>query len=172
VIRAYIGLGSNLGDSIQILLDGWESLGETPGISLEQLSSPYRTEPVGMASPNWFVNAAGSVQTSLSPNDLLAALLRVEAEFGRQRAGSDRGYLDRSLDFDLLLYGMEIVSKPGLDIPHPQMHRRLFVLAPLKEIAAEAIHPVRGATMHLLFDRLNNDPDQPTVEKMVWPGRG
>lgn len=169
MIRAYIGLGSNLGDSLQILLDGWQSLGETSGIFLETISSPYRTEPVAMASPNWFINAAGSVRTTLSPADLLASLLQVEARFGRKRSISDRGYRDRSLDFDLLLYGMQIVSELGLEIPHPLMHTRLFVLAPLREIAGEVIHPVRGEPMGDLFDRLTSGPDHPAVEKMDWP---
>ena len=77
---AYIGLGSNLGDSLQIILDAWAALGSIPEIHLGELSHPYRTEPVGMVSENWFVNAAGELKTTLSPDELLASLHRIEKD--------------------------------------------------------------------------------------------
>ena len=166
---AYIGLGSNLGDSLQVLQDGWKMLGRSPGITLEHFSSPYRTEPVGMVSSNWFVNAVGSLHTTLGPHELLGTLLQVEERFGRKRDRSKQGYRDRILDLDLLMYGSRILSEQGLELPHPQMQDRLFVLQPMSEIAPEACHPVLKETVRQLLKSLVSGSGASAVEKISWP---
>ena len=100
---ACIGLGSNLGDSRKLLQDAWQELEGEPDITTKVLSSPYRTMPIGMDSPNWFVNAVGLLETTLAAELLLDALLRVEQQFGRIRSDSGE-YQDRTLDLDLLLF--------------------------------------------------------------------
>jgi 2-amino-4-hydroxy-6-hydroxymethyldihydropteridine diphosphokinase len=170
VKTAYIGLGSNLGDSLHILQEAWQALGEQPKIGLERLSSPYRTEPVGMDSQHWFINAAGSLTTTLAPMELLQLLLSVETDFGRTRDPSATAYRDRILDFDLLLYEDSIVDDRHLILPHPEMHRRLFVLYPLCEIAADYMHPRLQCTIHdLLIGELRHEQGHPRVEKLFWP---
>jgi len=172
VKTAYIGLGSNLGNSLQVLLEAWETLGKQPGIHLETLSSPYRTEPVGMVSQHWFINAAGSLETILQPEDLLEALLHVENLFGRTRNSGKSEYQDRILDCDLLLYDNIILEHNDLVVPHPELQHRLFVLYPLSEIAPEYMHPVLRRTVRDLFAELVKVPNQPGVEKVLWPDFG
>lgn len=166
---AYLGLGSNLGDSLQLLAAAWHALGRQPGIRLLHLSNPYRTKPVGMVSSNWFVNAAGSVQTDLPPLELLECLLRIEEQFGRVRHAGLTGYQDRIVDFDLLLYEDMVLDDPRLVIPHPQMHRRLFVLAPLKEIAPDLRHPVLHQSIADLFQCVASEADDTAVQRIAWP---
>jgi len=122
-----------------------------------------------MVSDNWFVNAAGELKTSLPPRELLRCLHQVEARFGRRRDPGAAGYRDRILDFDLLLYGREIVRNTDLHIPHPAMQDRLFVLLPLCEIAADVHHPVLGRSMRDLLAALQAEKENPVVEKTDWP---
>lgn len=136
-ITAYVGLGSNLGDGQAILLAAWEALGKIERVTPGKLSSPYVTEPVGMSSRHWFTNAVGRLQTCLEPPALLRALLTVEAAFGRRRTPGGSGYEDRSLDLDLLYYDTHLVETAELVLPHPRIGERLFVLAPLAELAPE-----------------------------------
>ncbi|MCL7486949.1 MAG: 2-amino-4-hydroxy-6-hydroxymethyldihydropteridine diphosphokinase [Desulfobulbaceae bacterium] len=167
---AYIGIGSNLGDSLLIVQKAWAALGSMPGIRAGRLSHPYRTEPVDMVSDNWFINAAGELKTTLPPGDLLYSLHQVEAQFGRRRDSGGGGYRDRILDFDLLLYGREKVVKSDLHVPHPAMEKRLFVLLPLCEIAADVQHPVLGRSMAELLAVLQAEKENPVVEMLEWPG--
>ncbi len=166
---AYIGLGSNLGDSLQVLQQAWQTLGRRPGIHLAGLSGPYRTEPVGMISNHSFINAAGALQTTLPPGELLQSLLHVEDMFGRTRSAEKGQYQDRILDFDLLLYGDLLLEQGDLVVPHPELQRRLFVLYPLSEIAPEYTHPCLQRTVADLLAELARLPDQPGVEKVAWP---
>lgn len=166
---AYIGLGSNLGDSLQVVLDAWATLGTVPGIHLGRLSPPYRSEPVDMVSDNWFINAAGEVTTTLPPGELLHCLHRIEEQAGRRRDSSAAGYRDRILDMDLLLYGQSVLRDTGLQIPHPAMQDRLFVLLPMCDIAAEVLHPVLGKNMRNLLVVLQAARENPVVEKTAWP---
>ncbi len=165
---ACIGLGSNLGNSIRTLQDAWYRLGEQGGISLKTLSAPYRTEPVGMESEHWFINAAGLLSTTLTPEALLDQLHRIEEEFGRRRNPDNNGYQDRTLDLDLLLYGDLKVETPRLQIPHPLMHKRLFVLVPLATLAPERIHPRVQCTLDRLRLQLLHENSASLPEQMCW----
>ena len=159
--QAFIGLGSNLGDGQANLIDAWQRLGKVAGISLHRLSSPYRTEPLGMATEHWFTNAVGEICTSLSPTELLAAMLAIETELGRDRALTQ----DRPVDLDLLYYGDLMIDSQALTVPHPRIAERLFVLAPLAELAPEHLHPLLGRTSLELCRQLG---EQAGVEQQAW----
>ena len=134
------------------------------------LSSPYRTQPVGMVSDNQFINAAAVGWTSLEPETLLLHLQGIEKEFGRVRSAGQAGYQDRTLDLDLLLYDDLVLHGPLLILPHPEMNRRLFVLQPLAEIAASFLHPVSGKTIRQHLDSLMRESDaEQGIEKLTWP---
>jgi 2-amino-4-hydroxy-6-hydroxymethyldihydropteridine diphosphokinase len=133
VVRAYVGLGSNLGDRDQTLRAALERLAATQGVEVVAVSSLRETDPVGPVTDQpRFLNGAAALETSLGPRRLLEVLLEVEAEFGRTRSGQPGG--PRTLDLDLLLYGDECVNEPGLQVPHPRLHERPFVLEPLLEL--------------------------------------
>ncbi len=153
---AYIGLGSNVGDRRRAIESAAAALREEPGILDVQLSSLHETEPVGgPAGQGRFLNAAARVRTTLEPAGLLARMLAIETALGRQR-GPKWG--PRTIDLDLLLYDDRIIDEPGLTVPHPRMHERWFVLAPLSEIAREAVHPRLGKTVGALLDGADLDP--------------
>ncbi len=167
--QAYIGLGSNLGDSRDVLQTAWTRLAGAPDISCLALSAPYRTEPVDMETTHWFVNAVGFLETNLSPNELLDQLHLLEHKAGRQRLGGVSGYQDRILDLDLLLYDDFVIKTSVLSLPHPQMTRRVFVLKPLAEICPpDLLHPETGLSMHHYLHRcLCENPDY-QIRKMQW----
>lgn len=152
-VIAFIGIGSNLGDPAARCRDAIRRLGEVPGIRLLRTSSLYRSEPVGPPDQPWFINAVSEIRTVLRPLDLLAALQGIEHEMGR--IGGAR-WGPRVIDLDLLLYGQEVVAEAGLVIPHPEMHRRRFVLEPLCELASYGIHPAFGVSARGLLDRLRD----------------
>jgi 2-amino-4-hydroxy-6-hydroxymethyldihydropteridine diphosphokinase len=158
-VVAYIGLGSNLGDSKGTLLDSWHALGEVEGITLDGLSSPYMTAPVGMTSNHWFTNAVGRLRVTLTPLELLQSLLSVEASFGRLRGERSFGYQDRSLDLDLLYYGDVTMDKPDLILPHPRIGERLFVLVPLAELEPGFFDIFRGESIATMEERLRQQVD-------------
>ena len=162
--QCFIGMGSNLGDGQANLLAAWQRLGQVPGISLIRLSSPYRTEPVGLDTEHWFTNAVGEITTTLSPAALLAAMLAIEADLGRDRTLTR----DRPVDLDLLYYGDLMIDSQVLTVPHPQIANRLFVLAPLAELAPEHVHPILGRTSLELCDELRA---QAGVERQAWRDR-
>ena len=165
---AWIGLGSNLGDSLHILHQAWQRLGQDPAVRLQRLSTCYRSRPVDMESENWFINGVGELQTSLSPMELLTLLLHVEKEFGRRRDPDATTHQDRSLDLDFLLYDDLIIDEPFLQIPHPRMHSRMFVLAPLAELDPKLEHPTLHLTMTALKNNLLNDPTAAVIHQ-VFP---
>jgi 2-amino-4-hydroxy-6-hydroxymethyldihydropteridine diphosphokinase len=132
-MRAYVGVGSNLGDREETLRAALERLAAAPGVELLAVSAFRETDPVGpITDQPRFLNGAVALETSLSPRRLLDVLLEVEAELGRTRTGPQGG--PRTLDLDLLLYGDERVDEPGLQVPHPRLHERPFVLEPLEEL--------------------------------------
>ncbi len=138
---AYIALGANLADPLAQLSAALAALRNLPQSRLLRASSLYRTVPVGIHGQPDFINAVAAVETTLAPQALLAALFAVEAAFGRRR---DFHHAPRTLDLDLLLYDEEIMATPELTLPHPRMHLRAFVLAPLLEIAPDCRIPGRG----------------------------
>jgi 2-amino-4-hydroxy-6-hydroxymethyldihydropteridine diphosphokinase len=146
VPRAYVGLGSNLGDRQATLDRALELLGER--VQIVAVSSFRETEPWGYVDQPPFVNAAAAVETELAPRGLLALMLEVERELGRRRTGPRYG--PRTIDLDLLLYGDEIVLEEGLTVPHPRLHERRFALEPLLELDPALTVPGRGTVEELL----------------------
>jgi 2-amino-4-hydroxy-6-hydroxymethyldihydropteridine diphosphokinase len=139
---AFVGLGGNLGEPEKAVRQAIAALAELPLVQLVAASSLYRSAPLGHAGQPDFVNAVAQVSTGLSPQSLLAALLAIEKRHGRTRSFRNAA---RTLDLDLLLYDADTLAEPGLQVPHPRMHERAFVLAPLLEIAPGCIIPGRGA---------------------------
>lgn len=172
---AWIGLGSNLGDGKKILQHSWQRLGELPGISLDTLSSPWRSAPVEMDSANWFTNAVGRVQVEISAEELLHAMLVVEKDFGRHRDDGAKGYQDRSLDLDLLYFGRDAALErdtPFLTLPHPQISNRLFVLLPLQEIDPDLLDVATGEKIPGMIRSLQQSAaGMQQIEAEQWPIR-
>ncbi len=152
--QAFIGLGSNLGNGRQLILSAWRRLAAAEMVVPLRLSSLYVTEAVGMASRSLFTNGVAMVETGLAPTELLHLLLQVEAEHGRLRAAGAVGYQDRLLDLDLLYFGGTVWSSPELLLPHPRIADRLFVLAPLAEIAPTFQDPLTGLTVEVMYQQL------------------
>ncbi len=147
---AYIGLGSNLGDRQKQLETALAAMQEA-GLRVEKVSAFIETAPYGVTDQPAFLNGACAVQTSLAPRELLDLLLAIEAQMGRVR---NRHWGPRVIDLDLLLYGDLLLAEPGLVVPHPDMHNRLFVLQPLAEIAPDLVHPRLHATIKELLEKL------------------
>ncbi len=140
-VEAFIALGSNLDEPQHNVRRAIQYIQQHPDIQLVATSSLYRTAPVGYLNQDDFINAVIQVRTSLSATALLAFLLDIEQQFGRQRPFKDA---PRTLDLDLLLYGTLICHTPQLILPHPRMHQRAFVMVPLQEIAPELHLPGLG----------------------------
>jgi 2-amino-4-hydroxy-6-hydroxymethyldihydropteridine diphosphokinase len=144
---AWIGIGANLGDARANVLDAIERLSRLPGARLVQASSLYRTAPIDSSGDD-YVNAVAALDTTLDAHALLQALLAIEQAHGRERPYRNA---PRTLDLDLLLYGDEVIDDaPTLIVPHPRMHERAFVLAPLAEVAPDLVIPGRGPVRPLL----------------------
>lgn len=158
----HLGLGGNLGDRLGALQSALRSL-RSRGLVPQRVSSVYDTEPVGFLEQGNFLNLAVAGAWEGSPRELLDHCLAVEAELGRVRGFKDG---PRNIDIDILLRGEAIVRSPGLEIPHPRLHLRRFVLVPLAEIDPEAIHPVFRRT---LADLLAGCPDPSRVRRAAGP---
>lgn len=153
--KVYVGLGTNLGDKEQNLRDAVQKIEEQIG-KVVSLSAFYVTAPWGFTSENSFLNAAACVETELSPLDVLQKTQAIERELGRMKKSINGAYSDRLIDIDLLLYDnlvLFVTSPTGaeLNLPHPLMTERDFVMKPLAEIAPELVHPVLGKTMRELI---------------------
>lgn len=144
-VRACIGLGANLGDAEGAVRGAFTALDALPGSRLLACSRLYRTPAWGRTDQPAFINAAAVLETLLTPQALLQALLEIERGAGRTRDGDAPRWGPRVLDLDLLLYGDRVLDEPGLQVPHPYLHARAFVLVPLAEIAAGADIPGRGS---------------------------
>jgi 2-amino-4-hydroxy-6-hydroxymethyldihydropteridine diphosphokinase len=160
--KVYLSLGSNLGDRAGNIRRAIEELGAR-GVRVTQVSSLYETEPLEVRDQPWFLNSAMLVETELSPQQLLEVLLEIERGMGREKR-VPKG--PRTIDIDILLYGGTIVNEPGLEIPHPRMAERKFVLVPLAEIAGEVNHPT---AMMPIAEILDATADRSEVWK--WAGR-
>ncbi len=148
MVAAYIGLGSNLaapGEQVERALHELDALQKT---RLAARSRLYRTAPWGGIAQPDFINAVARLETSLEAHDLMRALLEIEHRAGRQRDGERNG--PRILDLDLLLYGNARIADTELQLPHPRLHERAFVLVPLTEIAPDLVVPGRGPVRNLL----------------------
>ncbi len=155
----YLSLGSNLGDraaNLRRAISLLQGLGD-----VERVSSAYETEPVEVIGQAWFLNCAIALETKASPEGLLAGVLAIEREMGRVRSGA-KG--PRVIDLDILLFGNEVCDSPDLNIPHPAMQERRFVLAPMAEIAPEARHPLFKRSMLELLEAL---PPQGQIVRKV-----
>jgi 2-amino-4-hydroxy-6-hydroxymethyldihydropteridine diphosphokinase len=148
---AYIGLGANLGKRETTIAHALRSLDEDERTSVVRSTSPIETEPVGYEDQPSFLNAAAEVGTTRSPRELLELLLQIERDLGRVRGEGPR-YGPRTIDLDLLLYGGETIDEPGLEIPHPRLHERNFVLEPLAELDSGLEVPGRGRVSALLAE--------------------
>jgi 2-amino-4-hydroxy-6-hydroxymethyldihydropteridine diphosphokinase len=149
VARAYVGLGSNLGDREATLRAAVDALAATPGVEVVAVSTLVDTAPVGHLDQPRFLNGVAVLETGLEARSLLGLLLAIEARFGRDRAAAPpQG--PRTLDIDLLLYGNAEIDEEGLRIPHPRLHERAFVLEPLREVAPGLEVPGMGSVEAIL----------------------
>jgi len=154
---AYVGLGGNLGDRYGNIARAIDKLRLVSATRVVEQSTDYLTAPVGPQEQPNFVNSAVKITTDLAPQELLAALKAIEKSLGREETYR---HGPRVIDLDILLYDNEIIDTDDLKIPHPEMHKREFVLEPLCEIAPEAWHPVLKQTVREMLQALRN----------AWPG--
>jgi 2-amino-4-hydroxy-6-hydroxymethyldihydropteridine diphosphokinase len=160
---AYIGIGSNLGDKRRHCAEAVERIGQIPDCQLNGSSDWYSTKPVGVEGQDWYVNGVVSLSVGISARQLLNRLQAIEAGMGRVRK---ERWEPRIIDLDILTFGREIIHEEDLEVPHPLMHLRKFVLLPLSHLAPDLIHPVLGVTMVDLLRRLPDDG------QMVVPLKG
>jgi 2-amino-4-hydroxy-6-hydroxymethyldihydropteridine diphosphokinase len=154
-VKAYIGLGSNLGERESMIRQALEALSILPETDLVRASSLYDTEPVGDVDQPNFLNAVAQVETDLPASQLLWNLQLIEKRLGRERT---RRWGPRVIDLDLLLYGDEIIEEDTLRVPHPELTRRAFVLVPLVELEPLLVHPGTGETMLSHLSKLGARP--------------
>ena len=156
MVHAYVGLGSNLGDREGTLRAAVGRLRHLPETQVLRVSTLRKTDPVGPVDQPRFLNGAVQLETALSARLLLGRLLELERTFGRDRAVVP-AQGPRTLDLDLLLYGQDVIDEPGLEIPHPRLHERRFVLEPLAELDPSLEVPGKGSVQTLLA-KLDSGP--------------
>jgi 2-amino-4-hydroxy-6-hydroxymethyldihydropteridine diphosphokinase len=159
--KAYIGIGSNIGNKIENCKKAIELLKENPQIKVTKISDFYEAEPIGYKEQEWFVNCAVEIETDLNPHELLLLCQKIESKLGRERKIK---YGPRIIDLDILLYNNDIIDTTELKIPHSEMHKRKFVLKPLLDIAPDAVHPVLKRTIAELLNNLSED----SAIKKLW----
>ena len=154
-MKAFVGLGSNLGEREAMIRLALDDLARLPSTRLVRASSLYDTEPVGEVDQPNFLNAVAQIDTELTARQLLWNLLLIEKRLGRVRA---QRWGPRTIDLDLLLYGNLIVEEPDLRVPHPELTQRSFVLVPLVELDPILVHPVTGESLLSHLSRLHTRP--------------
>jgi 2-amino-4-hydroxy-6-hydroxymethyldihydropteridine diphosphokinase len=154
-MKAFIGLGSNLGDREANIRQALQFLEQLPETTIVRGSSLYDTEPVGVPDQPNFLNGVVQIETHLAPRQLLWNLMLIERRLGRVRT---QQWGPRVIDLDLLLYGEEVVDEDDLQVPHPHMTQRSFVMVPMVEIDPLLVHPVTNQTMLSILQRLGADP--------------
>ena len=151
---AYIGFGSNIGDRLVHIQNAIQTLSKTEGITLQKISSLYKTDPVGYEAQAQFLNGVAAIHTTLSPLSLLHTLKDIETAIGRKHRIR---WGPREIDLDILIYGDLCLQTEKLVVPHPEMHLRGFVLVPLAEIAPDLVHPVFQVSIQTLLNRFEDD---------------
>jgi 2-amino-4-hydroxy-6-hydroxymethyldihydropteridine diphosphokinase len=151
----YIGIGSNLGDRRANTVEAVARVKELPTTKIVRLSSLYESEPLGDAT-TWFVNSVIELDTELLPGQLLKKLQAIEAAMGRKRVKGKR-WGSRVIDLDILLVDQDVIAKRELKVPHPEMHKRRFVLMPLAEVAPQVIHPGLGRSVSALLATVKDE---------------
>ncbi|TMQ64333.1 MAG: 2-amino-4-hydroxy-6-hydroxymethyldihydropteridine diphosphokinase [Candidatus Eisenbacteria bacterium] len=154
-MKAFVGLGSNLGERETLIRLALDDLARLPDTRIERASSLYDTEPAGDTEQPAFLNAVVMLETELSARRLLWNLLLIERRLGRVRT---RRWGPRTIDLDLLLYGDQSIDEPDLKVPHPELTARAFVLVPLVELDPLLVHPVSGETLLHHLSRLGSRP--------------
>lgn len=154
----YLSLGSNCGDRIGYIQQAAALLAETDAVTIVRTSAFYETEPWGMQSDNWFVNAVLEIKTALPAQKLLEECQRIEKQLGRKFSGGEK-YLDRTIDIDILFYNKDVITEENLIIPHKFVHLRAFTLVPLLELIPNFEHPV----LHKTITDLHNDLENPEM---------
>ncbi|WP_338057553.1 2-amino-4-hydroxy-6-hydroxymethyldihydropteridine diphosphokinase [Sulfuriflexus mobilis] len=149
-MSAYIGLGSNLGEPLKQLQTAFAALDKLTNTRVSKRSSFYASKPMGPADQPDYINAVAEIETALAPQDLLLAMQAIEQLQGRDRSGERWG--PRTLDLDILLYAEEVIATDSLQVPHPGLAGRDFVLIPLAEIAPDVVIPGQSALRQLLED--------------------
>jgi 2-amino-4-hydroxy-6-hydroxymethyldihydropteridine diphosphokinase len=152
-VICFVGIGSNMNDPVNQCLKAMDRISAINKTKLLRRSSLYETEPFGLENQDWFINAVAEIRTEMTPHELFIKLQAIEQDMGRVR-GEKWG--PRIIDLDILLYGQDVVHDEILDIPHPELHKRRFVLAPICEIASYVIHPAFGVSMRGLLDRVKD----------------
>jgi 2-amino-4-hydroxy-6-hydroxymethyldihydropteridine diphosphokinase len=166
-MRAFVGLGSNLGEREALIRQALDELGALPDTTLIRVSSLYDTEPVGEIEQPRFLNAVAMLDTELTARQLLWNLQRIEARLGRTRT---QRWGPRTMDLDLLLYGDLVIEEADLRLPHPELGRRGFVLVPLVELDPTLTHPVSGLTVVQLLARLKHKSPVKRISRLRTPG--
>jgi 2-amino-4-hydroxy-6-hydroxymethyldihydropteridine diphosphokinase len=168
--RIFVALGSNLGDRGAHLCGGRRRLVASARIEVVAASRIYETAAVGPAGQGAYLNAVLELHSTLAPVDLLARLLEIERDEGRDRAGEGVRWGPRTLDLDLLLYADVCLDEPGLSLPHPRLHERAFVLEPLCELAGDLVHPSLGGRLSDHRARCHDPSNvRPWQNDGAWP---
>lgn len=151
------GLGSNLGDRFAALGRAMELIGEEAG-EITAVSSVWETEPWGFDADELFLNMVVVIRTTLEPARMMQLFRSIEGRMGRRRSGGGK-YESRIIDLDILLWDNRVITLPGLEVPHPKLHSRRFVLEPLTEVAPDAVHPVTGLTVREMLELCDDRSD-------------
>lgn len=153
---AYLSLGTNLGNKEENLRAAMKLIEEQIGDIVSQ-SALYTSEPWGFTSENSFLNNVVAVSTTMTPEKLLETTQRIELTLGRTRKSVNGQYTDRLIDIDILFYDQQVTDTPALTLPHPLLHRRIFVLEPLNQIAPTLTHPILKKNINTLFRELQEE---------------